>query len=275
MLYELELQAARAAAEKAGRLILGAYAEFTAIPDARADITTDADRKAQEVILQHLAEHFPADAFCAEEATPSLRHLPQSGPRTWVVDPIDGTRGFAQKNGEFSVMIGLSVEGESVLGIVLEPVSWRVTFAVRGGGCLGQDGQGGSVVPCRVTGVADLAEATLVQSRSRNPAVPSRPAQALRPGRVLETHSAGVKLARVARGDADLYVNTYPNFHDWDICAGHILVAEAGGTVTGLAGESIHYGSAGASQRKGLLATNGKIHASAVEQLRRMPAEGK
>jgi 3'-phosphoadenosine 5'-phosphosulfate (PAPS) 3'-phosphatase len=90
----------------------------------------------------------------------------------------------------------------------------------------------------------------------------------LQPGQVQETHSAGVKLALVARGEADLYVNHYPNFHDWDICAGHILVEEAGGVVTGLKGQPIHYGRPGAHQRHGLLAASAALHPLALERMR-------
>ena len=94
------------------------------------------------------------------------------------------------------------------------------------------------------------------------------PVAALKPRKVVETYSAGVKLAMVARGEVDLYVNTYPNFSDWDICAGDILVTEAGGTVTEIAGTPIQYGTAGNAQRGGLLATNGRLHAAAVDGLR-------
>jgi 3'(2'), 5'-bisphosphate nucleotidase len=87
--------------------------------------------------------------------------------------------------------------------------------------------------------------------------------------RVAETYSAGVKLARVARGEADLYVNSYTSFHDWDVCAGDLLVSEAGGTVTGLGGEALRYGLPGAWQRHGLLATNGLLHEAALKRLKR------
>src|SRR2546427_707403 len=83
------------------------------------------------------------------------------------------------------------------------------------------------------------------QRRSRHPDK-SRGGQAFHPARIIESHSAGIKLALVARGEADLYLNTYDAFHDWDICAGHILVAEAGGKVSGLRGEELHYGLEGA-----------------------------
>jgi 3'(2'), 5'-bisphosphate nucleotidase len=267
MAHQLELDAALEAARQAGRLILAAYETFTAIPDARADITTDVDRQSQETILQHLRKQFPADALCAEEATPTLASAVRLGSRLWIVDPIDGTRGFAQKNGEFSVMIGLLEEGRIVVGVVLEPVPRRLTYAVRGGGCGRQDGDA-VPVSCRVTTTNDLKACTLTQSRSRQGAGPSPIVRAVQPARVRETYSAGIKLALVARGDADLYVNSYEAFHDWDICAGHILVEEAGGVVTGLAGESLVYGTPGAWQRQGLLASNGLLHAAAVERCR-------
>jgi 3'(2'), 5'-bisphosphate nucleotidase len=183
------------------------------------------------------------------------------------VDPIDGTRGFARKNGEFSVMIGFVAGDEAAVGVVLEPVANRLTWAVRGGGCWRRDGDQESI-RCRVSAVGDPAAATLTQSRSRHPGQASRAAALLHPAAVLETYSAGLKLALVARGDADVYVNDYPNFHDWDICAGHILVEEAGGRVCGLAGQTLRYGRPGAHQRHGLLATNGLLHTAVLERLR-------
>jgi 3'(2'), 5'-bisphosphate nucleotidase len=262
MPYEAELAGALAAARAAGALILEAYSSFTAIPDARADITTDADRAAQEAILQELRRRFPADALCAEEQTPTLADAPKEGPRLWVVDPIDGTRGFAQKNGEFSVMVGFVDRGHVAVGVVYEPATGRLTRAVQGGGCWREDG-GAAAERCRVSATADLAAATLTQSRSK-PGKVSRQVELLHPAKVIETHSAGIKLALVARGQADLYVNHYEAFHDWDICAGHILVAEAGGKVTGLRGEEIAYGTPGAWQRSRLLASNGAVHAAAL-----------
>lgn len=118
----------------------------------------------------------------------------------------------------------------------------------------------------RVTATPTLPLALLTQSHSTGGKV-SEPVRKLRPARVRETYSAGLKLALVARGEADLYVNSYEAFHDWDIAAGQILVEEAGGTVTALDGATIAYGSPGAWQRGGLLATNGLLHAAAVAGL--------
>lgn len=268
MPYERELEIALQAASQAGDLVLQHYERFEVVPDAPASITTDADRESQEVILQTIRAAFPDDAFSAEEATPTLEGAAQSGPRLWIVDPIDGTRGFARKNGEFSLMVAFVDAGRIAAGVVLEAAKGRLTYAVRGGGCWRRD-RDEAVTPCRVSAIARLSDATLTQSRSRDPGVPSGHVKALGPAKVVEAYSAGLKLALVARGEADLYVNRYLAFHDWDICAGHILVEEAGGQVTGLNREPLRYGLPGAWQRQGLLATNGLLHEAALAGLAR------
>jgi 3'(2'), 5'-bisphosphate nucleotidase len=263
--YFEEFSAAMSAARRASRLILKHYASFEKIEDAPADISTVADRAGQEVILQCLHEDFPDDALCAEEQTPTLAGAAKVGTRIWIVDPIDGSRGFAKKNGEFSVMIGFVEQGQVQVGVVLEPAKGRLTAAVRGQGCWTHDRRG-EHVRCRVSGVGEPAKCSLIQSHSK-PGKPSWPVAALKPARVIETYSAGVKLARVARGEADVYVNTYSEFHDWDIAAGHLLVEEAGGRATGLKGEVLQYGQPGAKQRQGLIAANPALLERCVQVL--------
>ncbi len=265
--YQNELTVALETVFLAGQRVMEEYARFEVIRNAPADISTEADRLSQQVILEHLHAAFPNDALCAEEATDLLSQVPQIGPRLWIVDPIDGTRGFARKNDEFSIMIALVEEGQIALGVVFEPAKGRLTYATRGGGCWKRDGSATQPEPCHVTTVGKLTAATLVQSHSRNPEKPSSHVRAVQPARILETYSAGIKLAMVARGDADIYLNTYSAFHDWDICAGHILVSEAGGKVTGLGGQEVRYGLPGAWQRHGVLASNGLLHDSAVQAM--------
>jgi len=267
MAWERELEVALAAAEAAGQLIREHYERFVAIPDARSDISTDADRASQELILQHILREFPGDAVVAEEATATLATATRTGSRLWVVDPIDGTRGFAIKNGEFSVMIGLVVDGEVCVGVVLEPPVRKATYAARGHGCWRYVGQGTGPVRQRVGSATTLKASTLTQSRSRS-AKESPVVATLQPARTIESFSAGLKLAHVASGEADIYANIYPEFNDWDICAGHILVEEAGGRVTTIDGSPIRYGAPGNKQRGGLLASNGAIHDDAVSRLK-------
>jgi 3'(2'), 5'-bisphosphate nucleotidase len=269
MPWEKELEVALQSAEAAGRLVMDHYDRLEAIPDAPSDISTEADRAAQELILRHILDAFPADRLCAEEKTPTLEKSRSTSSRLWIVDPIDGTRGFARKNGEFSVMVGFVDSGKMMAGVVLEPALWRCTFATYGGGCWRYSGMGGERKRCTVGKATQLAEATLTQSRSKT-ARDSPVVKTLGPARILETYSAGLKLAQVAGGEADIYVNIYPEFHDWDICAGHILVEEAGGKVTTRAGNHIVYGSEGFKQRAGMLATNGALYDAALKALKDM-----
>jgi 3'(2'), 5'-bisphosphate nucleotidase len=245
-----------------------AYARFEVVPNAPANISTDADRQAQEIILGHLHRIFPGDALCAEEQTATLASAAHTGARLWIVDPIDGTRGFARKVDEFSVMVAFVEDGIVKAGVVQEPAKDRLTWAVCGGGCWKRDGQS-EAVRCRVTSTGELSAATLTQSHTHDPSKPSRRVQLLKPAKVIETYSAGIKLALVARGEADLYLNTYDAAHDWDLCAGDILVTEAGGKVTKLNGEALHYGLPGALQQGGVLASNGVLHQAAVERMAR------
>jgi 3'(2'), 5'-bisphosphate nucleotidase len=265
--YTRELDVALAAAAKAGDYLRTAYDAFTPMSDAPASISTEADRTSQELILSRLAAAFSDDALCAEEATPTLEAARRQGSRLWVVDPIDGTRGFVKKNGEFSVMIGLVDRGRVVVGVVLEPALARTTYAQFGRGCFVRIGNKPPTA-CHVGRTETLDESILVQSHAKRGEVPW-PVEALRPARVVETYSAGVKLAMVARGEVDLYVNTYSNFSDWDICAGDLLVTEAGGQVTEISGSPVRYDTPENAQRGGLLATNGRLHAVAIARLKR------
>ena len=260
-MFEKELLVALNAAHEAGALIAKVYQSLKPQENAPADITTETDRESQETVLKILRKEFPADTLWAEEKTPTLDLSPKGANRIWVVDPIDGTRGFAMKNGEFSVMVALLLDGEVVVGVVHEPATGKTTYAAKGHGChVTTDGK---TSPCRVKTTLKISDAVLVQSHAK-PGKPSRAVAAFAPGTVVEKYSAGLKMAMVARGDVDLYANNYPAFHDWDICAGHILVDEAGGRVTDFTGNPIIYGAPGFKQTKGMLATNGQIHDAAL-----------
>lgn len=264
--FHEELAAAIEAANLASQVIKEAYQTLEADPTAQAHVTTKTDLASQEAILGYLLERFPGDSFAAEEDTQALKHAPRGGSRLWVVDPIDGTRGFVKKTGEFSVMIGFCLEGRAVVGVVAEPALDRLTFATLGGGTWVRE-KGRSDHPSRVSACQALEEAVLTRSHTKNPGDPGETGRKLGLNRFLERYSAGVKLALVARGEADIFVNDYPSYRDWDLCAGVILVEEAGGLVTDLEGNPVRFGRPGNLQDKGLVASTGGIHSLALIRL--------
>lgn len=264
-----DLEVCLQAIREAGVEVLTRYASFEKIEDAPADISTDADRASQEIILTRLHAAFPSDRLCGEESTPTLSaSTSQTGSRLWIVDPIDGTRGFAKKNGEFSIMIGLVESGSPVLGAVYEPGIDRLTYAVEGEGCHCVE-RGDKAVACRVRSTARLSDAVLSISRSQKAEGRKRLLEGFGAKDAVETYSAGIKLAQVARGETDIYLGDYLTLKDWDVCAGHILVTEAGGRVSSVFGEVIEYDGTGKSLGgRGLLATNEILHEPCLGVLR-------
>lgn len=249
----LELDTARSVALQAAAVAHRLYDAFVAIPDAPANVSTPADRELQDLILTLLAAVFPADAFCAEEDTPTLARLPRHGQRRWIIDPIDGTRGFARKKGEFCIMIALTIDHLPMLGVVAEPLTGRLTYARRGLGCWTQCGQ--AEARCQVSKVENWQEATILASHDAKRFPDPRLAAV---ARVIHSYSAGLKLAMIARGEADLYWRQH-RFHSWDLCAGHILVEEAGGRVTDAQGQPIDYGKLVNESIHGVRASNGRL----------------
>ena len=269
--FERELDLTLRTIRRAGDEILRRYVSFERIEDAPADISTAADKASQELILDAVHRAFPGDAMCAEETSARFETRVEDGadgaPRFWVVDPIDGTRGFARKNGEFSIMIALVEDGEAVLGAVFEPVPDRLTWAVRGEGCFVRQPSDAAPKRCAVTATAGAPRA-LAMSRSQGDEGERELLEGLGAERAVRTYSAGIKLAQVARGEVDLYLGDYLTLHDWDVAAGHVLVTEAGGRVTSIDGDPVRYDGSGKSLRgRGIVASNGGVHDAALEAI--------
>src|ERR1041384_727159 len=135
--YDQELRVACELARAAGAAILEHYEGPLKIKQKNsADDTepvTQADTIANDLIVGHLKREFPGDGLLAEESVDTKRRLEKS--RVWMVDPLDGTNGFIDGNGDFAVQIGLAEDGVCVVGVVYQPLSGVLYRAVLGGGC--------------------------------------------------------------------------------------------------------------------------------------------
>jgi 3'-phosphoadenosine 5'-phosphosulfate (PAPS) 3'-phosphatase len=151
-MLKAELEAARALARKAGEVILEQYAkEIIAEEKLGVDNfyepVTEADRMASRIIVDELSEAFPDDAVLSEEEKddPVLRLTRK---RSWIIDPIDGTAGFVQKDGDFAVQIGLTEDGEPIAGIVYLPFYDEMYFAAKDEGSFVEKGRTDDTAPC-------------------------------------------------------------------------------------------------------------------------------
>lgn len=227
------------------------------------DPVTLADKRANDLLCEQIAASFPGVGIVAEEDAPrepeALRALVQRK-EVYFVDPLDGTREFATRCPEFSVMIGLAEEGRASLGVLVLPTTGEVLFGdARAPGTAVLVNKRGVESPLRVTDYQDTTKARLVVSRSRRPPFVAPMHDRLRFAAVTACGSVGVKIARVAMAEADLYVHGGGGIKSWDLCGPEAVLWAAGGKASTLDGEPVTY-SGDLVHAKGFVGTNGALH---------------
>jgi 3'(2'), 5'-bisphosphate nucleotidase len=235
------LQAVRELARHAGEQILKIYhSDFDVEDKADGSPLTTADRAAHQTIVDGLAELTPAVPVLSEESDDVDYAKRSAWPRYWLVDPLDGTREFVKRNGEFTVNIALIENRKPVLGVVYVPVTDVMYSACQGIGAFKQE----TTEPPLAIRVQPYAgkRARVVASRSHASEAVQKFIDAV--GDV-ETISMGssLKLCLVAEGAADVYPRLGPT-SEWDTAAAQAVVEVAGGKVTDLNGTPLQYNKA-------------------------------
>jgi len=225
----------------AGALVMEVYAtDFAVRGKDDASPVTAADERAEAFIVPALARLLPGVPVVAEEAVAGGRP-PEIGARFWLVDPLDGTKEFISRNGEFTVNVALVEDGVPVLGVVLAPAQGRLFAGALGCGAFVEDVDGRRPIATRGVPAAGL---TVVASRSHGDAAALDAFLAGRKVASLASAGSSLKLCLVAAGEADLYPRLGRTM-EWDIAAGHAVVLAAGGEVNCLDGAPLRYGKPG------------------------------
>jgi 3'(2'), 5'-bisphosphate nucleotidase len=228
-------------ARAAGDEILAVYAtDFEVRDKGDASPVTEADERAENLILRELVALTPEIPVVSEEAAAAGR-IPEAGPRFWLVDPLDGTKEFVSRNGEFTVNIALVEDGRPVLGVVGVPALGRLYGGAGGEGAFVEDEAGRREIACRRAPDEGL---TIVSSRSHGDA---EALEAFLGGRAVAasvTAGSSLKFCLVASGEADLYPRLGRTM-EWDTAAGHAVVSAAGGKVSAVSGGDLGYGKPG------------------------------
>jgi len=199
----------------------------------------------------------------AEESTDDLTRLGSN--IVWMVDPLDGTKEFISRNGEFSSMIGMIEDGKPVLGAVMQPSASRLySGAVGLGAWMSENGHDRAM---RVSMIENFAEMRIVASRSHFEPSVDRLRQRLGIDKLIRSGSVGLKCGLIARGDCEIYVHPSSYAKLWDSCAPAAVLMAAGGTMTDIHGEPIIYSSKELRLRKGLVASNGRAHDRLIEMI--------
>jgi 3'(2'), 5'-bisphosphate nucleotidase len=228
-------------ARRAGEVVMAVYAtDFAVRGKEDASPVTEADERAERVIVPGLERLLPGVVVVAEEGV-AARGAPTVGERFWLVDPLDGTREFVQRNDEFTVNIALVEGGVPVLGVVLAPALGRLYAGSLRGGAFVDDANGRRPIACRAPSPAGL---TVVASRSHADEAALSAFLVGREVASIARSGSSLKLCLVAAGEADLYPRLGRTM-EWDIAAGHALVLAAGGVVCTLDGAPLRYGKPG------------------------------
>jgi 3'(2'), 5'-bisphosphate nucleotidase len=231
------------AALEAGAAILEIYGrpDFAARVKQDGSPVTEADAKAEAIILEHLAALAPNIPVVAEESVAEGR-TPATAGRFFLVDPLDGTKEFLNRNGDFTVNIALIEDGRPVLGVVYAPAHGEIYVGEAGAGARRAGVAAGLVGPWRTIAVRTVPAAGLdvVASRSHM-SEETREFVARFPVAELVSAGSSLKFCRVAAGDADLYPRLGRTM-EWDTAAGDAVLRAAGGAVRTMDGRPLAYG---------------------------------
>ncbi len=296
---------AAAAAIEAGRAVMRSFGGDMEVRHKGPDQPlTASDLEADRILRERLLGARPEYGWLSEETADDPERLRRR--RVWIVDPIDGTRSFIAGRREFGISVGLAEDGSAVLGVVLNPATGELYATWRGGGAwklekalAANGGEGvwewGSAgeVPGHpdVAGVAVSHTPTPPGSPTGLPGwspihvrttTPEKPLILASRSEIRDREfdpfagwglyplgSTTYKLAKLAEGAADVFLSRGPK-SEWDVCAGGLLVEEAGGRATDLRGEALRYN--GLDPRVyGILAAPPALHARVLRRVAELP----
>jgi 3'(2'), 5'-bisphosphate nucleotidase len=263
------------------RLALEAAALVLRVRDAGFDVemkgvddpVTRADKEGNQLICGALAREFPDHGVLGEESAPADERALAgllANERVFFVDPVDGTREFAENRPDFCVMIGLAIGGRAIAGAVAIPLEKKLLWGDAAQGAFVETA-GGPPRPLRVVPIDEPSRARAVVSRSH--ASPDTAAVLAQLGvtSITPCGSVGVKVARVIEGAADLYVHVSKGAKLWDACAPEGILRAAGGQLTDLDGQIVDYrGKLGLEN--GLVATSPALLPPVVAAVATLPS---
>jgi myo-inositol-1(or 4)-monophosphatase len=242
--------------QQAGREIMKYFqAAYSVVDKSPDNPVTDADLAADDFLKYMLMHLLPEAGWLSEERADDPARLEKR--LCWVVDPLDGTKEFVMGIPEFTVSVALVDEGSPLLGVILNPVTRETVYGQRDKGVyINRE-------PVKVTGRSEFLGSLVDASRSERERGEFEAFE--RKVKLQTMGSIAYKLARVASGQIDATWSRGPK-SEWDICAGVLLVQEAGGRCSDLDDQVIHFNNA-FPKVNGIIASNGAVHRQLIEAL--------
>jgi 3'(2'), 5'-bisphosphate nucleotidase len=245
---------------EASKEILKVYnSDFSSELKEGKEPLTKADTRSNEILIKRLSVlNYP---ILSEESKDNLKRL--NSDTVWIIDPLDGTTDFVQKTGEFSVMVALIKKNRPILGIVYQPTENMLYLAQDGKGAYMRESEKWSKL--QVSKVSKLTESKAITSRNHFTDTEKSFINDMGVLKHIQKGSAGLKVAEISKGNAELYFTFTNEIKQWDTCAAYCIVKEAGGKMTDMLGNEIRYNTKVLNHENGLLVTNGIVHDDIVD----------
>lgn len=239
------------------------------------DPVTAADIAVNHYILERLQDNLgDRDFGYISEETYKLQPYQQTNqPWVWIIDPLDGTRDFIEKTGEYAIHIALVKDNHPVLSVVAHPEAEKLYYATLGGGTFVET-RDGKVSRLQISKRHKIEDFILVVSRTHRNERFNRLLQQLPCKNQKSIGSIGCKIAAIVEQQADVYISLSGKSapKDWDLAAPELILTEAGGQFTHFDGSPLMYNRDDVSQWGGILASNGECHAELCTQAERILA---
>jgi 3'(2'), 5'-bisphosphate nucleotidase len=250
-----EMIVALRAAEAAGEAIKQAgESRFSPTKKIDNEPVTQADVASNSVIRKILGE--VNYSILSEETEDTEERLNQEF--IWIVDPLDGTSNFIEGSDEFTVLIALVKAGQPQIGVILQPATNHWYIAEVGKGAWFSP-NGREWERLRVTSTQTIDAARFMMSRHHLSESEKQFLDFLNKNDYIQSGSTGLKVARLCTGEADAYFTFTDKIKQWDVAAGHCILAEAGGHITDVQGKPIVYNTVNLAIEYGILASNGVL----------------
>ena len=251
--------------KKAGKTVLSFYDTDYAIKDkGKENPVTQADLESEHIILRGLSGY--GYGVLSEETSDDKKRVNME--RAWVIDPMDGTKDFIDKTGEFTIMVGLVEKGEPILGVIYQPVEHIVYYAWKNNGAY-KKFKKDKPLKLKVSKEKDYGSVTMFSSRFHRSKEEDKLAKKLGIGKIT-TCGSSLKVCRIAEGIGDLNFNPSNKTWEYDICASDIILREAGGVLTDSKGMAYKYNKDNPRNENGYVASNGVMHDEIIKEIKKI-----
>ena len=266
------LELARSVAWGAADILSSFYHKDTSdldVTDKKDGPVTEADLAANKYILSRLREELGTDDFgyLSEETFDVKKAEPVAKDLVWIIDPLDGTRDFIDKTGEYGMHIALTDRGRPIIGIVAIPEAEKVYFASKGNGTFVET-KDGTITPIKVSDRDRLEDLYLIVSRSHRDDRFKQLIERLPFAGEKYMGGVGGKISTLLEQESDVYLSLSGKSaaKDWDFAAPELILTEAGGKFTYVNGEPVYYNQGDVKRWGCIVATNGHCHETVCQK---------